>query len=89
MDVEWANSRRRGLSRAKALHITKSVERPLRFSAFFGVRPKLIPGHSFGRGCATQPVRSCRGALAHGHACDLASPTEDQVVVAAAEIKNT
>jgi hypothetical protein len=60
--VGWVSSRHRGLSRALALHFAKSVGRSLRFSAFLSVRPKYISGHPIGRGCATQPVSSCRGA---------------------------
>jgi hypothetical protein len=45
-----------------ALHVAKSVERSLRFSAFLSVRPKFISWHPIGCGCATQPVNSCRGA---------------------------
>ena len=62
MGVEWVSSRNRGLSRAMALHVAKSVGRPLRFSAFLSGRPKFISGNPIGRGCATQPVSSCHGA---------------------------
>ena len=64
--VEWVSSRHRGLSRARALHAAKSVGRWLRFRAFLSVRPKFISGHPIGRGCATQPVSSCRGARLMG-----------------------
>ena len=57
MDVECASYRHRGL-----LHVTKSVGRSLRFSAFLSVRPKSIYWHPICRGCATQPVSSCRSA---------------------------
>jgi hypothetical protein len=59
--VEWVSSRHRGLSRAMALHVAKSLGRSVRFSAFLSVRPKFISGHPIGRGCATQPVSNCRG----------------------------
>jgi hypothetical protein len=62
LGVEWASSRHRGLSRAMALHVTKSVGNLLRFSAFLSVRPKFISGHPAESGCATKPVSSCRGA---------------------------
>jgi hypothetical protein len=64
--VEWASCRNRGMSRAKALQVAKSVRRSLRFSAFLGVRPKFIFGHLIGRVCTTQPVSSCRGAQLMG-----------------------
>ena len=60
--VVWVNSRHRNLSRAMALHVTKSTGRLLRFRAFFSVRPKFISGNPIGRGCATKPVSSCRVA---------------------------
>ena len=47
--AEWANSRHCGLSRAMALHVEKSVEKPLRFSAFLSVRPKFVSGHPTGK----------------------------------------
>ena len=43
--VEWVSSRYRGLSRAMALHVTKSVGRSLRFSAFLSeirVRARIL-----------------------------------------------
>jgi hypothetical protein len=43
--VEWISSRNRGLSRAMALHVTKSVGRSLRFSAFLSeihVRARIL-----------------------------------------------
>jgi hypothetical protein len=46
--VERVSSRHRGLSRAIALHVAKSVGRPLRYSAILSVRPKLIPGRPIG-----------------------------------------
>jgi hypothetical protein len=46
--VEWTRSHHRGLSRAMALQVTKSVGRLLCFSAFLSVRPKLISGHPIG-----------------------------------------
>jgi hypothetical protein len=61
--VEWVNSRRRGLSRAMALYVAKTVGRLVRFNTFLSVRPKFISGNPIGRGCATQPMSSCRGAL--------------------------
>jgi hypothetical protein len=61
--VEWASSHHRGLSRAMALHVAKSVGKPLRFRTFLGVRPKFIFGDPIDFGCATQPVRICRGTL--------------------------
>ena len=64
--VEWVSSRHRGLSRARALHAAKSVGRCLRFRAFLSVRPKFISGRPIGRGCATRPVSSCRGARLMG-----------------------
>ena len=42
--VEWVSRRHRGLSRAMALHVTKSVGRSLRFSAFLSMRPKFVSG---------------------------------------------
>ena len=38
LGVEWVSSRHRGLSRAMALHVAKSVGRSLRFSAFLSVK---------------------------------------------------
>ena len=38
----WISSRHRGLSRAMALYVAKSVGRSLRFSPFLSVRPKFI-----------------------------------------------
>jgi hypothetical protein len=72
--VEWVSSRHLGLSRAMALHVTKSVGRSLRFSAFLGVRPKFISGHPVGRGCAIQPVSSCRGTRLMGMRAALPAP---------------
>jgi hypothetical protein len=62
----WASSHHRNLSRAMALHVAKSTGRSLRFRAFFSVRPKFISGNPIGRGCATKPVSSCRGARLMG-----------------------
>ena len=42
MGIEWISSRYRGLSWAMALHVTKSVGRPLRFSAFLSARPSPL-----------------------------------------------
>jgi hypothetical protein len=42
--VKRASSCQRGLSRAMVLHVTKSVVRPLRYSAFLSVRTKFIFG---------------------------------------------
>ena len=60
--VEWASSRHRGLSRAMVLQVEKSVRRSLRLSAFLSAQPKFIAARPIGRGCAIQPVSSCRGA---------------------------
>ena len=62
----WVNDRHRGLSFTMVLHALNSVGRPLRRSAFLSVRPQVICGHPTGRGCATHPVSSCRGARLMG-----------------------
>ena len=62
----WANSHHRDLSRVMALHVVNSLGRSLHLSAFLSVRPKFITWSPIGRGCATQPVCSCRGARLMG-----------------------
>ena len=46
--VERVSSRNRGLSRAIALHVAKSVRRSLRYCAILSVRPKSISGRPIG-----------------------------------------
>jgi hypothetical protein len=51
--VKRISSRHRGPSLAMALHVTKSVGRSLRFSAFLSVRPKFFSGNPIGRSVTT------------------------------------
>jgi hypothetical protein len=67
VSVELANSATVAFrARDMALHVKKSVWRSLLFSAFLSVRPKFISGSKIVRGCATQPVSSCRDARLTG-----------------------
>jgi hypothetical protein len=61
VSVEWVSSRHRGLSRAMALHVAKSA-----FQSFLERAGKIHPLDSIDRGCAAQPVNSCRGARLMG-----------------------
>jgi hypothetical protein len=45
------NSSQRGMLRAMALHVKKSVGRSLRFNAFLSLRPNFISGYPIDRVC--------------------------------------
>jgi len=70
-----------------AIHSSKSFEMPLLLT---NVLPQVICGQPIGRECDTQPVSNCRGARlpAHGHTCDVASPTKNPIMKVTADVKN-
>ena len=52
MGFEYDRDLLSGLSSTVARHSLKVTESPLHFRAFFSVRPHVISGHPFSRGCA-------------------------------------
>jgi hypothetical protein len=86
--VGWVGCRCRGLSRAMALRVAKSVGRSLSFSAIERAVEIHLWTHS--RPWVRQPTGEYLSRRpAQGHASDVASPTEDSVVLFVVEIQDT